>query len=72
MLETISNVLDLFLDELLLFLLNYEFLFPVECECQIVDVLDELLSNVFKPFESTCEEEKCFDIIIASLSYCSL
>jgi hypothetical protein len=70
--EAVSNVLYLLFDQSLLLLLDVELLLSVVLESQVIQILDKLLGNVLQTFEATCEKEEGFNVIIASLGYCSL
>ena len=72
MLERIAYVLDLFLDKLLLLLLNVELLLTVVCECEVVDVLYKLLCNILETLVSTGQKEESLNIFIASTLHGSL
>ena len=71
MLETVANILDLFLDQFLLLFLNVKLPFTVVCKGQVIHVLDKLLSYVLETLKPTSQEEESLDVFLSSCRHCS-
>ena len=70
--ETVPHILNLFLNKLLLLLLDHKLPVSVVLEAQVVKVLHKLLRDVLEAFEATREQEECLDVIVSSLGNCPL
>ena len=72
MLERVANIIDLFLDQLLLLLFDVELLFTIVSESKVVDVFDKLLRDVFKSIVATGQKKECLDIVFSTTRDSSL
>jgi len=72
MLETVSDILNLLFDQLLLLLFNVELSLTVISEGKVIDVLNKLLSNVSESLEPTSQQKESFDVVFASGSHSPL